>query len=250
MSGTISSSTPTTLQQAAEQAAAANYSAATSSSGTSSSSGTATSAASATGTNALQSLGSDFTSFLSLLTTQLQNQDPTSPMDTNQFTQELVEFTGVQQQVATNTNLSSLISMMQGSEVLQSSQVVGNPVTVSAQEIALQSGTGTLSFNATSAEPVQVAIVNSAGTPIYDATINATAGSNSWTWTGTDNYGNQQPDGAYGVALETGTSGSNAQSVTFSVLGTATGLTNTSSGMELDIGALQVPLSSVQSISH
>jgi len=250
MSSTISTSasTPATLQQAAEQAAAANYSAATAAAA--STSGTASSAASSIGTNALQSLGSNFTSFLSLLTTQLQNQDPTSPMDTNQFTQELVEFTGVQQSVATNTNLSQLISMTQGSEVLQSSQVVGDPVTVSSQEIALQSGSGTLSFNATSAEPVQVAIVNSAGTPIYDATINARAGANSWTWSGTDTYGNKVPDGAYGVALETGTNGSNAQTVPFSVVGTATGLTNTSSGMQLDIGALQVPLSSVQSISH
>jgi len=245
---TIASSVtiPATLAQAAEQAAAANNAAA---SAAASSSGT-NSAASSLGTNALQSLGSNFTSFLSLLTTQLQNQDPTSPMDTNQFTQELVEFTGVQQSVTTNTNLSQLISLTQGSQVLQSTQVVGDTATVTSPQIALQSGTGTITFNATSAEPVQVAIVNSADTPILDGTINAQAGANSWTWNGHDNNGDTMPDGAYGIALETGTSGSNAQPVTFSVVGTASGLTNTPSGMRLEIGALQVPMSSVQSLSH
>lgn len=247
MSGSISSST---LSQATEQAAVANAAAAAAIAASNTGSTTAAAAASATGTNALQSLGSNYQSFLSLLTTQLKNQDPTSPMDTNNFTQELVEMTGVQQSVATNTNLSQLISMTQGSEVLQSSQVVGESATVSATDIALQSGTGTVTFNASAAEPVQIAVVNSAGQTIKDATINATAGSNSWTWTGTDNNGNTVADGAYGIALETGTSGTTATAVPFSVVGTATGLQNTSTGMVLDLGALVVPLSSVQSLSH
>jgi len=239
--------TATSLSQAADLAAANN---AASAAAASSSSGTAAAAAaSAAGTNALQSLGSDFTSFLSLLTTQLQNQDPTSPMDTNQFTQELVEFTGVQQSVATNTNLTQLIALTQGSDVLQSANVVGKTATVTAPEITLQNGTGEITFNAPTAEPVQIAIVDASGTPILDGTVNAQAGNNSWTWTGQTNAGTIAPDGAYGIALETGTSASNATTLAFSVVGTATGLTNLSTGMQLDLGALQVPLSSVQSLS-
>jgi flagellar basal-body rod modification protein FlgD len=243
---TISTAAPTSLAQATEQAAIANYTAAASASGTSGSSSASTSLL---GTNPLQSLGTDFNSFLTLLTTQLQNQDPTSPMDTNQFTQELVEFTGVQQSVATNSNLTQLISMTQGNEVLQSSQVIGESATVSASAISLQSGVGTITFNAPVAEPVQVAIVNANGAPILDGTLNAQAGSNSWTWNGQDNNGNQMPDGAYAIALDTGTNSSNAAPLAFSVVGTATGLTNSSSGMQLDLGALVVPLSSVQSLS-
>jgi flagellar basal-body rod modification protein FlgD len=233
------------LVQAAEQAAAAN--AAKASTAAAASSGGSASAANATGTNALQQLGANYTSFLSLLTTQLKNQDPTSPMDTNQFTQELVQMTGVQQSVATNTNLSQLISMTQGSQVLQSANVAGDSVAVTSPQIALQSGQGTISFTAPSSEAVQVAIVNSAGQTVLDTSISATAGSNSWTWNGQDNNGNSLADGAYGIALETGTGGSPAP-VTFSVLGTATGLQNSATGLQLDIGALQVPLGSVQSM--
>jgi flagellar basal-body rod modification protein FlgD len=85
---------------------------------------------------------------------------------------------------------------------------------------------------------------------VLDGAINAQAGKNSWVWNGQDNSGNTVPDGAYGIALETGSNGSNAAPLTFSVVGTATGLQNTGSGMQLDLGALQVPMSSVQSLSH
>src|SRR5215467_712798 len=60
--------------------------------------------------NAMADLSSNFSTFLTLLTTQLKNQDPTSPMDSNQFTQQLVMYSQVEQQINTNTNLKSLIS--------------------------------------------------------------------------------------------------------------------------------------------
>jgi flagellar basal-body rod modification protein FlgD len=209
------------------------------------SSGSGSGSTSGTDAFSVNNLGS---TFLNLLVQELQNQDPTSPMDSNQFTEELVEFTGVQQEVATNTSLTQLIGLQQGTEVLQSANVVGDTATVSATEIALQNSTGAVTFSAPQAEPVQIAIVNSAGAPIYDTSINAQSGTNTWTWNGLDNNGNQVPDGAYGVALETGTTGSNAAALPFSVVGTVTGLTNGSTGMQLQMGALSVGLSSVQGV--
>lgn len=232
-----------TLTQAAQLAAAANAAPVNGAAGSS------TTAASATGANALQQLGSNFNQFLTLLTTQLKNQDPTSPMDANQFTQELVQFTGVQQSVATNTNLTQLIKLQQGSEVLQSASVVGHKATVTAGQIALQNGSGAVAFTAPAVETVQLAIVDSAGRPVRDVTLAATAGSNSWSWNGQDNAGNQLPDGAYGIALETGTNDSAAIAIPFSVVGTATGLINGASGTQLQLGAVSVGLDKVQSIA-
>src|ERR1700744_4656824 len=60
--------------------------------------------------DAMAQLSGNFSTFLTLLTSQLTNQDPTSPMDSNQFTQQLVEFSQVEQQIDTNTNLKTLIS--------------------------------------------------------------------------------------------------------------------------------------------
>ena len=238
----MSTLTTTTVSQAAQQAARANAIAA-------SSTGTAASAAaSATGTNALQQLGANFNQFLTLLTTQLQNQDPTSPMDSNQFTQELVQFTGVQQSVATNTNLTQLIGLQQGAEVLQSASVVGHTATISSGQIALQNGSGEITFNAPAAEPVQLAIVDASGNPIRNVTLAAQAGSNEWHWNGQNDAGQSVADGSYGVALESGAAGSTS-AVPFSVVGTATGLVNGPSGLQLQMGTLSVGLDKVQSIA-
>src|SRR5487761_1937789 len=95
---------------------------------------------------ALGALSSNFGNFLSLLMTQLQNQDPTSPLDTNQFTSELVQFSSVEQQIQTNTSLTQLIQLTQAGEVMQGSAMTGKQVTVTSSQIPLQNGQGTLQF--------------------------------------------------------------------------------------------------------
>lgn len=214
-----------------------------------SASGTASAAAGAIGNNALQQLGSNFNAFLNLLMTQLQNQDPTQPLDTNQFTTELVQFTGVQQQVETNSSLSQLISLQQGNQELQAAGLVGHQVTVSAPEIALQSGTGEVQFTAPSAGPVAIGIVAADGTPLRTVVVNAQQGSNTWTWNGQTDAGQQLPDGAYRVSVQAGSASGGAVPLPFSIVGTATGVASSGGTTTLDIGALAVPLSAVQTLS-
>src|ERR1700692_3621762 len=94
--------------------------------------------------NALTSLSSNFQDFLSMLMTQLQNQDPSSPMDTNQFTTELVQFSSVEQQINTNTSLTKLIQLTQAGEVMQASAMNGKQVTVTSDHVPLQNSKGTI----------------------------------------------------------------------------------------------------------
>src|SRR3984957_7966170 len=105
-------------------------------------------------TNPLTSLSSNFNDFLTLLTTQLQNQDPTSPMDASSFTSELVEFASVEQQISTNTNLTQLIQLTQAANVTQSSAILGKHVSVQSTQIPLQNATGTLNFTTPTPEAV------------------------------------------------------------------------------------------------
>ena len=148
------------------------------------------------GATALNSLSANFSDFLKLLMTQLQNQDPTSPMDTNQFTSELVQFSSVEQQINTNTSLTQLIQLTQASEVMQASAMTGKRVTVSSDHVALQNGKGTIQFTAPAAETVAFAIYSDTGTKLRDATMVAAKGSNTWTWDGTDGSGRTLPDGS------------------------------------------------------
>src|SRR5271169_6527884 len=114
----------------------------TSSSGSSGSGSSGASAAQAAGTSASQQLAGNFDTFLQLLTTQLQNQDPLDPLDTNEFTQQLVEFASVEQQINMNTNLQTLISMQQTSEATSALQFLGTNVTVSGSTATLSNATG------------------------------------------------------------------------------------------------------------
>jgi flagellar basal-body rod modification protein FlgD len=127
------------------------------------------SAASPPAADSLGSLSSNFNNFLSMLMTQLKNQDPTSPMDTNQFTSELVQFSSVEQQINTNTSLTQLIQLTQGGEVMQASAMTGKQVTASSDHVPLQNGKGTIQFSTTTAQPVDIAIFDANGAKLSDS---------------------------------------------------------------------------------
>lgn len=216
--------------------------------GTSTAAGSTGSSTSST-TDPLASLTGNFNTFLTLLTTQLQNQDPSSPMDSNQFTTELVEFTGVAQQIDTNTSLTQLIQLAQGSTAVQATQLIGKQVDVTSTQAPLQNGSATIDFTAAAAGPVTIALTSSAGAPLYQATVNAQAGANSWTWNGQTASGATMPDGLYGVSVTTAGSGT-ATAVPFSVQGTVTGVSNSGSTVQLDLGALTVGVSALSGVQN
>jgi flagellar basal-body rod modification protein FlgD len=198
-------------------------------------------------TNPLTSLSSNFGDFLNLLMTQLKNQDPSSPMDANSFTSELVQFSSVEQQISTNASLTQLVQLTQAADVTQSSAILGKQVTVQSNQMPLQNGAGTVNFTASVAEPVTITVQNSSGVTLQQATVNASHGANTWNWNGTASGGQTLPDGAYSVAV---TSGTPAAPVPFTVVGTATGITTQSTGVNLRLGALSVPFTQVTSVGN
>ena len=170
-----------------------------------------------------------------MLMTQLQNQDPTSPLDTNQFTSELVQFSGVEQQINTNASLTQLISLTQSGQMLQASSMVGSTVQLASSQMPLQNGSGALTFTATSAGPAEITISNAAGAQVLATTVNATAGSNNWTWNGENSQGNTQPDGPYTVTVTGANASGTAAALPFTVSGTVTGVVNNSGTLDLQL---------------
>ena len=143
-------------------------------------------AASQTGSAALNSLSANFGDFLNMLMTQLQNQDPSSPMDTNQFTTELVQFSSVEQQIDTNTSLTQLIQLTQSGEVMQASAMTGKQITVTSDHVPLQNGQGTIQYTTPSAEPVDIAIYDANNNKLSDNMMMSSTGTNTWSWNGTN----------------------------------------------------------------
>src|SRR3954470_10999258 len=99
----------------------------------------ATAAAGASGNTATdrKTIAQNFDAFLMLLTTQLKNQNPLEPLDSNQFTQQLVQFAGVEQQMKMNTQLTSLISIEQASQSTAAMAYLGSTATVDGSTTAL-----------------------------------------------------------------------------------------------------------------
>ena len=180
--------------------------------------------------------------------TQLQNQDPTTPLDTNQFTTQLVQFAGVEQQINTNTSLTSLIQLTQGGEVLQSSAMVGRRVEVTSDHLPLQNGSAQINFTASTAGQVAVAIYNDSGTQIADALVDARAGANSWNWNGKSGNGHTVPDGSYRVAVAGANAGGTATALPFTVVGVATGVQQNGTSVTLQLGAQTADFTAVKSV--
>jgi flagellar basal-body rod modification protein FlgD len=212
-------------------------------------SGSSSGSSSGTGVSALGQLSSNYNDFLTLLTTQLQNQDPSNPMDSSQFTSELVQFSGVEQQINANNDLSQLISLTQAGNISQASSMLGSTVTATSSQLPLQNGTASLTFAPPSAEPVNIAISNTAGQTLYQATVNAHSGQNRWSWNGADANGDTLPDGAYNVSV-TSTSNGTATAVPFTVTGTATSVDSSANNLTLNLGAVNVPFSAVTSVNR
>ena len=198
---------------------------------TPSSSGSNPSAISQVGTNALGSLSNNFSNFLTMLMTQLKNQDPTSPLDANQFTSELVQFSSVEQQINTNNSLAQLIQLTQATQVEQSASMLGKPVTYTGSQIALQDGQAKVNFNTTYSEPVTISIFNASGVQVTSYSTTSSAGQNSWTWNGQSSTGQTMPDGAYKVTVTTASSTGATTAVPFTMAGTATGGCGCCSGL-------------------
>jgi flagellar basal-body rod modification protein FlgD len=220
-------------------------------SGTTALPASASSSSSATAANALAStqIAGNFQSFLTLLTTQLQNQNPLDPLDTNQFTQQLVEFAGVQQQLNTNDSLATLVSLQQTAQSTQALGFVGKTAVVNGSTAALSNSTATWELTVPSASNVNVTIANSTGQTVFSGTYSVAAGSNQpFTWNGQGNDGTQWPDGSYTLTATAKDSSGNSVAVTTQTQGVVSSVDLTQSPPLLTINGQTYTVSQIQSI--
>jgi flagellar basal-body rod modification protein FlgD len=206
--------------------------------------------AAATSSASSQQIAGNFDEFLQMLTTQLQNQDPLDPMDTNSFTQELVEFASVEQQIDMNTNMSTLISLQQATTDVSALQLVGSTVTVSGTSATLASGgSATWSLDSPSAATGNVTITNSSGQTVYTGTTSLTAGTQSYSWNGQGTNGVTEPAGSYTLAISATTASGQSVTVSTQVQGTVSAVNTSANPPTLTVNGQTVPISEIQSIT-
>jgi flagellar basal-body rod modification protein FlgD len=206
-------------------------------------------AAASDASTALSSLSQNADNFLKLLTTQLQNQDPMSPMDSTQFTQQLVQFSAVEQSIVTNKNLENLISLQNSSMIAQATSYMGHTIESNGSNQQLKNGTATFGYHlASESNATSIAITNSSGQVVFHGTGETGAGDHSFTWNGQDDNGVQQPDGNYTITVGAVDGQNNPITTTTQVSGQVTGIEVDSGQPVLMIGTTKVNMSDVTAI--
>jgi flagellar basal-body rod modification protein FlgD len=219
-------------------------------SGTTTPPASSSSSSSSLSSTAGTTLAGNFQTFLTLLTTQLQNQNPLDPLDTNQFTQQLVEFASVEQQLKTNDSLSTLVSLQQTTQATQALQFVGKTAVVNGSTAALTNSQATWQLNVPSASTVKVSIANSTGQTVFTGSYAVNAGNNQpFNWNGQGNDGTQWPDGLYTMTATATDSSGNSVGVTTQLQGTVSSVDLTQSPPLLSINGQTYTVNQIQSIS-
>src|SRR3954447_11974706 len=163
-------------------------------------SNSAASAASAPGLDK-DTIAGNFQTFLTLLTTQLKNQNPLDPLDTNQFTAQLVQFAQVEQQLKSNTQLGTLVSLQQTAQNTAALEFVGQTVDVDGTTTALANGKATWQMSVPKPVTATVTIKSATGVQIYSGTHPLNTGPQPFVWDGKDSSGLQWPDGNYTISV-------------------------------------------------
>jgi flagellar basal-body rod modification protein FlgD len=206
------------------------------------------STAQAAASSAAPALAGNFNDFLKLLTTQLQHQDPTSPLDPNQFTQELVQFASVEQQINTNTSLSTMISLQQTQQAASALTFLGATVAVSGKTTQLANGTASWAYSVTQPATATINISNASGQVVYTTTQSVQPGAQAFTWNGVDKQGTTWPSGPYTISVSAVGANNQNVPVTTGVQGVVSGVDISQSPPTLTVGGQSYALNQITQV--
>jgi len=175
--------------------------------------------------------------FLTLLVTQLQNQDPLDPMDATEFTSQLVQFASVEQQIFQNSNLEKMLNLQETNQISQMVNFIGNKAEFFGQKLPLEDGFAEFSYVMPSGvKSATINISNSGGLNVFFSEAETTLGKHTVSWDGVDKNGLQQPDGTFTVLVSGLDPEGNLVQVEHLVVGTVTGAGVDDGNVKLFIG--------------
>ena len=206
--------------------------------------------ASKTNNDALSQLSSNFQSFLSLLTTQLKNQDPLAPMDSTQFTQQLTQMAGVQAQINGNALLQKVADNT-GTGIATAVGLIGKDVWAVSDNADLKAGKAAWAYNLPSdAADLKVEVVDASGRVMHvEAPTDLKAGNHDFTWNGKDMTGSNAPDGTYTLRVTATDASGAALTTTNYVHGRVTSVEQSNGDTLITVNGSRVSWATVKSIT-
>lgn len=191
-------------------------------------------------------LAGNFDTFLTLLTSQLQNQDPLDPMDAQQFTEQLVQFTGVEQQIASNQSLETILALQSADARMSAVEYVGREVTVSSPTSVLEDGQARWEYGLPrQASTSELMVTDENGRVVATLPGETGQGPHSLSWNGQDAAGNQAPDGLYRLEVVAKDADGVRLEAPVRITRRATGVEMTGDTVTVEMGPLRAPAGAV-----
>ncbi len=196
-------------------------------------------------------LEDDLNRFLNLLVTQLKNQDPLDPMDSSEFTSQLVQFASVEQQIFQNANLETLVELQQTNQISSMVDFIDKVVEVDGSSFPLENSAAQFTYTMPQgAKSASVIIRDSTGLSVLELDANLDAGQHTFDWDGKDRQGQTVSDGEYS-AFVTGLSNSGEiLQISQTVFGRITGIGIDGSDTTLFMGDIEVPQAKVLAVKQ
>ncbi|MDO1560079.1 flagellar hook assembly protein FlgD [Brevundimonas sp. 2R-24] len=198
------------------------------------------------------SLAQNYETFLQLLTAQLKNQDPLSPVDSNAFTAQLVQMAGVEQQILTNELLTGLVGAS-ATGLNGAVQYIGKEVTAAGAAVRLQDGQATWSYElARQAEGATLEILNGQGEVVWrGAAPELGEGVHDFTWDGRNSAGDQLADGGvYTLRISAAAAGGAPVDSQVLIRGRVTAVELYDGQPYVTVGGSVLPLSQIISVAQ
>jgi flagellar basal-body rod modification protein FlgD len=192
----------------------------------------------------------DYELFLSILTTQIQNQDPLDPLDSAEYTSQLVQYSSVEQAIKQNQNLEEIIASLTSNQSMGYVSYIGNEVTADASTTTLSGSKASWSYSLEEDATGEFEIRNSAGSIVYSGEIELAAGDGTFYWNGQTDSGQQAVDGLYTISFDMKDASSRPETVRTTVSGIVDSVDWSSGEAVLKVGSQEFPVSSVVSVAR
>jgi flagellar basal-body rod modification protein FlgD len=202
------------------------------------------------GSTSRTAIAQNFDSFLMLLTTQLKNQSPLDPLDTNQFTQQLVQFASVEQQLRSNDTLTSLLSATRAANVSTAASFVGMDIVADGATTTLANGSAQWTLNSPRAAMATITVTDANGSVVASTSRALSGGPETFAWDGRTTTGTLAPPGDYTISVAARDTAGTGVTVKTEILGRVDSVDLTGSEAVLLVGSARVPLTNVKSISR
>jgi len=204
-----------------------------------------------TTTQARKALSANYDTFLKLLTAQLQNQDPLKPMDSTQFTQQLVMYSQVEQQISTNDNLSSLIALTKSATGANAVSYLGRTAFTQGGDTSLTDGAADWRYTMPNdAANVTLNVTDASGRTVFTGPGEANLGAHNFHWNGKNNQGTTQPNGTYKLSIVAKAGDGTALTPTINGSGIVREIDMSGTSPTATIGARKVDLSEIVGLKN